>query len=342
MVVGNKIVFYTICFSILSIVFFKNIKLGKDVSFLCKANTDSFRGVAIVCIIFHHVIQQIKNPGLLLGFKGVGYLFVSCFFFLSGYGLTIAYLNNDNYLNKFLKKRLFKIYLPFVLVNFINLLIDILFFNESYTFIDFMKRLIGVILMSSAMWYVLAIIIWYISFYFVFKYIKESNNNIIIMFFSISLIWFIICNLLGVSKNWYDTSFIFPIGILVGLNKNYIKKIILKNYNKFLVITLIIFIIMFLLNYGKIDTFSVMIRSIASIAFTILFIIISIKVDISKNIVSVFLGSISLELFLIHDRLLDILNFGGIITGINLIMYFGIITVLAYILNKMFKYINFS
>ena len=157
MVVGNKIVFYTICFSILSIVFFKNIKLGKDVSFLCKANTDSFRGVAIVCIIFHHVIQQIKNPGLLLGFKGVGYLFVSCFFFLSGYGLTIAYLNNDNYLNKFLKKRLFKIYLPFVLVNFINLLIDILFFNESYTFIDFMKRLIGVILMSSAMWYVLEI-----------------------------------------------------------------------------------------------------------------------------------------------------------------------------------------
>lgn len=339
MIVYNKMVFYSICFTILAIVFFVNIKIDENNSFLNKFNTDSFRGVAIVCIIFHHVIQQIKNPGVLMPFRGIGYLFVSYFFFLSGYGLAISYLNKDNYLKDFFRKRMSKIYIPFLFVNLINLLINIVIFNKVYTFFDFIKSLIGIELMSCAMWYIIAIIFWYITFYFVFSYIKKINKIIIILF-SISLIWFIICNSLGISKNWYDTAFIFPIGVFVGLKKDFVKNQILKNYNMLLILSFVVFIVLFLINFGKVDTISIIIRAIAAITFIIFFIILLIKIDLSRNKVSFFLGTISFELFLIYDRLLNILDIGGKVTGMNLILYFIIIVILSYILNNISKYTN--
>lgn len=337
MIVDNIVIFSLISlYMLLTSVLFKY--RPKNNEFLRRENTNSVIGIAILCIIFHHIIQQIVNPGILLPFRGVGYLFVSVFFFLSGYGLIKSCINNKFNLKGFFSRRLSKVYIPFVIVNFINLLINIYILNKNYTVTEFLFKLTGIQLMSSAMWYIKSIIFWYIIFYLVVRKSRLSKIGITMML--VALIYFVVCCTMGLSKNWYDTSFIFPIGVIVGLNQDKIEEIIIEKYNLILICSLIIFIISFAANFGKEDINSIIIRSIASVTFTIAGIMILMKIDLSENKVSLFLGSISFELFLIHDRMLSILNIGGHVTSINLIIYFLIIILLSLTLNKISKLIN--
>lgn len=337
MIINNIVNFYIVSFSILLLSTLYNINFnGSD--FLDKNNTDNIKGFAIICIIFHHIVQKISNPGILMPFKGVGYLFVSIFFFLSGYGLVISYMKKDNYLNNFFIKRLSKIYIPFVIVNSINLLMNTFILEIEYTAKEFIFNLTGINLMSSAMWYLVSIIFWYIVFYIVLKNLPKSKVSSVM--FGVGICYFIICYCLGLSKNWYDTAFTFPMGVFVGLNKDKIEKLISEQYIKILCLSSILFIITFILNYGRVDIGSIIIRAITSITFTILFLLLHVKIDVSKNKFLIFIGSISFELYLIHDRLLEVLNMGGVVNSINLIAYFIIIIFLSLLLNKMCKYIN--
>lgn len=138
-----------------------------------KENTDKMKGISIICIILHHIVQQILNPGILTPFKGIGYLFVSIFLFLSGYGLMKSYMKKENYLQDFKKRRLMKIYMPFLLVNLVHLIINIFIKGKEYTFKSFLFNLTGMHLMSSAMWYMITILFWYLIFYIVCKISKK-------------------------------------------------------------------------------------------------------------------------------------------------------------------------
>lgn len=339
MIISNKAAFYLVSIFIIGIVFLLNIRINKgNNTFLEKSNTDSFRGIAIMCIVFHHIIQRIDNPGILIPFRGVGYLFVSSFFFLSGYGLVISYKRSEDYLKDFFRKRLSKIYLPFIVVNIVNLLINILYFKLKYSFKQFLFELVGLKLMSSAMWYIIAIAFWYVAFYIVFRFVKKEYVTKIL--FLTSLVYIILCYYIGLSKNWYDTALIFPIGVFVGLYKSKVKSFIEDNYNKIVFSSLTMFILLFMLNYGKTDFASIIIRIFSSVAFTIVFITMLLKVDVSRNKVSLFLGTISFEIFLIHDRMLGILNQSGYVTVASLIYYLFIIIVLSVILNRSIYYIN--
>lgn len=139
---------------------------------------------------------------------------------------------------------------------------------------------------------------------------------------------------MGKSKNWYDTSFIFPIGVLVGLNEDKMNQILKNKYCFKLVVVTILFVITFLLNYSKEGLIFVAIRSVAAITFTILFILMIMKMDLSDNKISVFMGSISFELYLIHDRLLNILDINGYIYPLSLVVYFILIILLSILLKK--------
>ena len=61
-------------------------------SFLNKDNCINLRGVMAICIILCHVLLEIPSEDLGLSkvFFHCGYLCVSVFFFLSGYGLYVS------------------------------------------------------------------------------------------------------------------------------------------------------------------------------------------------------------------------------------------------------------
>jgi membrane-bound acyltransferase YfiQ involved in biofilm formation len=91
LVFSNNTYIYILAYVFLPIIVFYNAKIfakkAYNNEFLSKSSTDCIRGICIVVIILHHIAQRMLNPVLLKPYEHFGYLSVSIFFFLSGYGL---------------------------------------------------------------------------------------------------------------------------------------------------------------------------------------------------------------------------------------------------------------
>ena len=74
-------------------------ELNKDYLSLDKAL--SYRGIFAITIVLYHMSQILDKGMLFHQFTRMGYLAVSVFFFLSGYGLMLSYKRSDKYKNHF-------------------------------------------------------------------------------------------------------------------------------------------------------------------------------------------------------------------------------------------------
>ncbi len=302
-------------------------------NYLSKNNTENLRGIAISVIIIHHLVSATSKPDLLTPFIGIGYLGVSIFFFLSGYGITSSYLNKANYLDGFFGKRMAKIFIPFIVLNLIHLSINWMAFGLKYSLLDSIFYISGINLINGSMWYINAIFFWYICFYVLFRYFEKHTE---IMFIVTALIYFFGCKQLNLGKYWFDTSFIFPIGVLFCLRKDYIMTILQKYYYHIILVSTFFFVIFFKINQGKTSLAAISARSTAAIMFVVLICLFLYKVDISGNKLLAFMGSISYELYLIHARIIQ-LNIVSVNNGISfdkIVFYFMLSIVSALLMNR--------
>jgi peptidoglycan/LPS O-acetylase OafA/YrhL len=132
------------------------------------------KGISITTICIYHYCVNIKNPGTLFIFANIGYLGVIIFLFHSGYGIAKTYKLNG-LKNHFILKRLKKVYFPFVLVNFITLIIYHIFYNKEFSLSDNIIFLLGIKLLDPVLWYVITILLFYTIFYLLFKYFPEKT-----------------------------------------------------------------------------------------------------------------------------------------------------------------------
>ena len=93
---------------------------------------------------------------------------VALFLALSGYGVMNSLKNKKNYLNGFLKSRIAKVYVPFILSNCIFLCIKYLN-NENFDMLQIIKYILGIELIDSSMWFIIMIMVCYVIFYLIFK-----------------------------------------------------------------------------------------------------------------------------------------------------------------------------
>lgn len=133
--------------------------------FLSLNNSKSIKGICCFFIVIHHISINLSDPGLFSIFVDIGYLSVSLFFFYSGYGLMKSLETKDDYLNGFIIKRLPTILISFWLVNIIYIFVNIIL-GEKYSFISMISYITGIKLINSNAWYVITIILFYLSFYF--------------------------------------------------------------------------------------------------------------------------------------------------------------------------------
>lgn len=141
---------------------------------IIKSQTDVGKSLCAILIIIHHW-EQIANIYLLDFLKYIGVFVCIAFFFMSSYGLTKSYLNNSQR-NKW-RGRFNKIVIPYLLANILYLIVfsflPILKMNISI--IDVLWVLVGVKLMNGHLWFMQALIIQYIGFYFVCKYLFSKS-----------------------------------------------------------------------------------------------------------------------------------------------------------------------
>lgn len=66
-------------------------KKNKEENILENNTTNILKGFFVIYVAIHHYIQKLQQPGILNPLNHVGFICVSFFFLMSGYGLTISY-----------------------------------------------------------------------------------------------------------------------------------------------------------------------------------------------------------------------------------------------------------
>lgn len=137
----------------------------------------SLKGVLACMVLICHLSGRVSLfADNILGtlFTAFGYLAVSVFFFLSGYGLRESFFNNDKYVRNFPLKKLF----PFLLICTFTILIylirDLLLFNHINALDVLQSFFFGKTIVDNG-WYLQAQMVFYVLFYLVYNFIKTKR-----------------------------------------------------------------------------------------------------------------------------------------------------------------------
>nr|MCR4776631.1 acyltransferase [Saccharofermentans sp.] len=291
----------------------------------------AIQGFAAVAIIVHHLAQELAEKAGAIGFfTELGVLFVGIFFFFSGYGLYTSLKTKENYLKGFLKKRLVTILIPFYMC--------ILVFTATaciggmkFTPVQLVGILSGWFLINQHMWYIVEIAILYLAFYIIYRLIKNRTAATVVMgIFVIAMMAgsLMLCHGKDMSASgwfqgewWYNSSFLFVIGIIVSKHSEGLRRIARKGYIIWLLVLAALLALLgpqtvyMLRRYSywseipgetraildKLRCLSVQLPWI--ICFVLFLLLIMMRVRFGNPVLK-FLGSISLELYLIHNLFL--------------------------------------
>lgn len=256
------------------------------------------RGILALVIVTDHLSQEMSNPGAVIAFSFTGYIVVSIFFSISGFGLAYSVDTKPNYLDGFLTKRFPKILIPFWVINLIYIFVETVIYQKKIGLGLFLGYVLGYPQINTNAWYVLALAAMYLFFYISVKWICHGDTGKALPWIIVFIgFWSIFC-LVVVKKYWWMSAcFAFPMGIAMY---RYDKKSLVIHLR-----TVIITAILFLMTFTGGWLFpsmgmSLLCMVIASVTSSILFFALAKAIQIRGKSLA-FLGSISYELYLIHN-----------------------------------------
>ncbi|WP_294407598.1 acyltransferase [uncultured Clostridium sp.] len=339
--------------------------------FLSLKLSKGIQGFCAICIIAHHFVQPYmysgEGAGPMTFFALIGFLFVCVFFFFSGYRLFKSYKTKPDYLKGFLKKRLPVVLVPLYVINTIFTVIVLAtggtLYNDMNPLVMGMDNImfrittfLGITLMNSNAWYMITIAMFYIVFYFAFR--NNRNEDTAFRIIGIFSVVYIAAGLMaghGIfwlqGEWWYNSSFLLFIGMYVAKNEEKIISFIKRKYSVMVsvlaiatpIMTIAAIIATSVLSYYRpglegigCSIVCLFFETSAGILFTSLILVITMKVRIN-NIILDFLGSIALEVYLVHRFFIVAFNTEYIIIS-NQILYlaavYGCTIVAAIILHQ--------
>jgi peptidoglycan/LPS O-acetylase OafA/YrhL len=233
-----------------------DLNIGVKQNFLTdKKQSVCIRGLMAVLIVLSHSHYYMDSLGFLKVFKPFGYLGVSVFFFLSGYGVVISSKNNSQYLLGYWKKRLLKLYVPYIFVSIIYLLCIYPVNMTGKEVPDIFSILFAFTAIKNLLpfaWYVIVILGWYVVYYIVAK-MHLSYKKMLVILMSIVVLYYIIGIVSGIGSFFYNSSICLIIGSAFGFYEEAISRILNKTY--FLVIFSVMFAasVVVLQRYGAVN-----------------------------------------------------------------------------------------
>lgn len=274
------------------------------------------KGVLALIIIIHHVSTRFRFSGwwnpeeyplsykVISQFLPWGEIVVGLFFFISGYGLLISYKRSgDAYISSFLSKRLTKILIPYVLIELVTQ-VALVLTKEGYSpwqlLINTYPRGFGFLL-----WFPIALLLFYLAFYFSFKYMKripQSLTLVTVVVVLISLFWYLV----GRGEWWWKSNLCFPIGLWYGYCECKITKKMALHPKLWL--TLLAMIIIGLARLTRHTHYAFIPLRLIILVFPFFLVCVTYYIKAGRNRVSDFLGKISYEMFLIQFLFLETLT----------------------------------
>lgn len=267
-------------------------------TFFAKGQTDWLRGISIILIMYSHYYAILNLNGKI---NGVLYQWLSCtgmygvalFLLMSGYATMISKMNKANYLHKYIPKRLLRLYIPFLIVFIIVVALRIVH-GEGIT----LKHILFMPLMSlpdTINWYLKVQLALYLVFYFTARFIK-NDKWVIITIFSICFIYMIIGVLTRIDAYWYESSYMFPMGMLMAKYKDSVFKFLSLHFPLKLFASFIIALFFYIPYFFWGNPISEIIHILGVTQFMIC---LCTRMRGTSKILS-FFGQYSLELYLAH------------------------------------------
>lgn len=253
------------------------------------------KGALSILIILHHLQYGVELPYFSL-FKPIGAPVVSVFFFLSGYGLMSSYNQKGiSYLNGFLKKRLWLIIEPFVIVTLFYLLLS--YFDKGSLNSSILSDLIfkGITPLPYS-WFVFTIVLFYIYFYFVFSIKMLNNKWKIISIVALTFLYILIArNILAYDRAWWVSALGFPMGLIYKYRQQALNVVFNSIYKK----------VFGLLFFSAVGACLIQTRTewLYTLVYALIPVIVTLLIscfDFPKPKLLGFLGGISYEIYLLH------------------------------------------
>lgn len=298
------------------------------------------QGASAVFIMFHHMAQKTCaswNPpativhGLDI-FVDIGYWFVSIFLFCSGFGLYKSVKNKENYLKGFVKARILPIIIAFYASEILFFVVRLLM-HEKMNAKTIFFYLIGFKLANYYGWFVVALPLFYLIFYLAFRFCKK--DGVAIFMTGVGITAYV---LLGTAIDhndylmkgewWYNTAYLFVIGILFARFEKSIVRFFKKIYPGALIASVILLygfyilsvvaqlILSYYCEWLDISLIEKMLRRYAcalsqvltSSTFVILVFLVTMKIKIGNKVLK-FFGGITLETYLVHGIFVELFGF---------------------------------
>lgn len=252
-----------ICLAVLGAILFtgSSRRPADDMAFFDRISSKEIQGALAVFIMFHQIVVALdanfEDSGDLRFFYYYGIIAVAFFFFSSGFGLIKRWMTDKDYIKGFMRRRTFTVLVPFFICNYIYLtdaLLNNIATRQNFGFGEVICSFFGIFLVNNEMWFAVEIMILYIAFRLVFGKVKKPVTGIIIMT-GVVLVMMTIGLFSGHSDTgvmsywfkgewWYNTIFMFPIGMLYAYKEERINKVIKKAFVSLLIASSILFIIM--------------------------------------------------------------------------------------------------
>ena len=302
-----------------------------------RSTTDALRGISIMSITLHHMSQGMSSASILTPFRLAGYLGVSIFFFLSGYGLYQSANKKSTYAKGFMIKRITSVYIPAVLAQLLFMLAMSIGGFQHYSLKSWLTGLFILYPIDSSQWYILAALYHYFAFWLAIKFLKTWKHRIVLLVCTAAA-YLTFCILTGLSKHWFDTVFCFSFGVAFAA---YGKAIISwsKNVRLVLPALVVIFGACVWFSYGKESAPALALRCISSIVFVMLILTLLSIVNLENCKCAAFIGTISLECYLMHGKALRLIEaIVQDIKGIDTVVFLLLTAVLVFGFCILMKY----
>ncbi len=305
---------------------------------------DFLRGYAILTIMIFHYLQFLNLPYPLdeiIWFGGTG---IHLFIVLSGFGLYYSFQNKPIRYFTFLKKRLSKIYVPYIFIVLISALISLfipIYENSLYALGGhvFLYKMFDEAIIGSygyPLWFISMIIQFYIIFHLI-VWLKSRLGNFIFLTFSmiVSACWIAAVILLdkGAERVW-NSFFLqyfweFALGMVVAERVANNRTLFLISLNQITLLTLAlvgcaVYAVLAVTggNWGKLVNDPFALIGYASVAIFLF------NLHIKRiNQFFLFIGENSLSIFLVHTLVL--LTLAAVLKSVNPILIVAIALIIV-------------
>lgn len=316
---------------------FKFISWNEE--FMSVSQTKMIQGFMAILIMFHHLSQKTCAPWLmpiyivhgLDPFVEIGYLVVGVFLFCSGYGLLKSFKTKENYLKGFGKRRILPLLISYFLINIIFIVVRLWRKQKIVGLALWLGTISSYSMPNPNGWYVIAALIFYVAFYLCFKFIKNERIAIISVC-GVVFLYCLLCSMLDHNGTWfqgewwYNSAFCFCFGMLFAKNEDKLITGAKKHYVRYLIMAVVGLVVAFILAKLAADNVSyyaenfdpshkvlrrwicLILQTNAAMMFVITVLLISMKLRLN-NIVLKFMGTITLEFYLIHGLFIEFFGY---------------------------------